>query len=117
MRGVMSGGCRCDGCVKEIPKVSFLFRGDSRAYETAVVEEGGSPRRSRGEAGWSGMARRSVDIYVGVVREDEEDVVGINANANVVRDAEAYEEWQGDVAEKGYRRNGFKRRVIWNMSK
>ena len=61
------------------------------------------------------MARRSVDIYVGVVREDEEDVVGINANANVVRDAEAYEEWQGDVAEKGCRRNGFKRRVIWNM--
>ncbi len=58
------------------------------------------------------MAWRSVDIYVGVVRKDEEDVVGINANANVVRDAEAYEEWQVNVGEKRYRRNGFKRRII-----
>ncbi len=61
------------------------------------------------------MAWRSVDIYVGVVQEDEEDVVGINANANVVRDAEAYEEWQVDVVEKRYRRNGLKRQIIWNM--
>jgi hypothetical protein len=54
----------------------------------------------------------SVDIYVGVVRQDEEDVVVINANANVVRNAEAYEEWQVNVGEKRYRRNDFKQRII-----
>ncbi len=34
----------------------------------------------------------SVDIYVGVVLGNEENVVVVNADTNVVRDAEAYEE-------------------------
>ena len=33
-------------------------------------------------------SRGSVDVYVGVVRNNEDDVVAINADLNVVRDAE-----------------------------
>jgi hypothetical protein len=52
------------------------------------------------ETEWSGVACRArelVDVYVGVVRKNEEDVVGINADANVVRDAEANKKWQVSV--------------------
>ncbi len=48
----------------------------------------------------------SVDIYVGVVLENEEDVVVVNADTNVVRDAEAYEKYRGNVGEDVNRRNG-----------
>ncbi len=74
--------------------------------ESTVKQEDGGMERSGVES------QGSVDIYVRVVRQDEEDVVGINANANVVRNAEAYEEWQVRVGEEGYRRNDFKQRII-----
>ncbi len=50
-------------------------------------------------------SQESVDIYVGVVRKNEEDVVIINADTNVICDAEAYKEWQVNVGENIYRRN------------
>ena len=53
------------------------------------------------ETEWSGVACRAgnlVDVYVGVVRKNKEDGVGINANANVVRGAEANKKWQVSVA-------------------
>ena len=66
------------------------------------------------ETEWSGVACRArelVDVYVGVVRKNEEDVVCINADANVVRDAEANKKWQVSVDWNMYRRNDFKLRI------
>ncbi len=85
--------------------VLFRFEGVGEGSPDARK---GSRRRSRGKDGMerSGVeGQGSVDIYVGVVRKNEEDVVVINADTNVIRDAEAYEEWQVNVGENLSRRN------------
>jgi hypothetical protein len=100
------------GVLKENTKGIVLLRGFEGVGDGSPVARRRSRRRCRGKDGMerSGVeGRGSVDIYVGVVRRNEEDVVVVNADTNVVRDAEAYKEWQGNVGENIYRRNNFKK--------
>jgi hypothetical protein len=99
------------GVLKENTKGILLFRGFGGVGDGSPVSRRSSRRRcwrkdGKGRSGIEGQG--SVDIYVGVVLENEEDVVVVNADTNVVRDAEAYEEWRGNVGENIYRRNDFK---------
>ncbi len=98
------------GVLKENTKGIVLFRGFEGVGDGSPVARRRSRRRCRGKDGMerSGVeGQGSVDIYVGVVRKNEEDVVVINADADVVRNAGAYKEWQhwqGNVGENIYRR-------------
>jgi hypothetical protein len=86
--------------LKENTKGIVLFRGFEGVGGGSPVARRGSRRRCRRKTEWSRVACRArelVDVYVGVVRKNEEDVVGINADTNVVRDAEANKEWQVNV--------------------
>ncbi len=99
------------GVLKENTKGTLLFRGFDGVGDGSLVARRSSRRRCwrkdcKERGGVEGQG--SVDIYVGVVLGNKEAVVVVNADTNVVRDAEAYEEWRGNVGEDMYRRNDFK---------
>ena len=83
--------CRWVGCDEENTKGIVLFRGFEGVGGGSPVARRGSRQRGRRKDGMerSGVKGQGlVDVYVGVVRNNEDDVVAINADLNVVRDAE-----------------------------
>jgi hypothetical protein len=91
-------------------RVFFLFRLFEGVGDGSPVAWRSGRRRGGKKAGRerSGVeSQGSIDIYVGVVLENEENVVVVGADTNVMRDAEPYEERRGEGSEDRLRRNNF----------